>query len=376
MDNPKIFFICGTRPDAIKTAPVVLELRRYSDRAKTVLVSTGQHKEMLDHALGAFHLVPDYDLAIMSHEQTLTQVTTRGLEGLSQLLQAEKPNIVVVQGDTTTTFIAALAAFYARIPIAHIEAGLRTDSISNPFPEEFNRRVAGLISSVHFPPTQLAKQNLLREGFKEETIFVTGNTGIDALNCLATSDVEWYPEHNGPVLLVTTHRRENLGEPQRRIARSVHRLLEAHPNLLAVLPMHKNPPVRETLRAVLGQHPRARLIEPPEYAHFVQLIRRATVVLTDSGGVQEEAPTFGKPLLVLRDTTERPEGVAAGVARLIGTEEEAIFSEADRLLRDPEAYRSMSEVGSPYGDGRASERIRYILLQQLGIDSPKVDMWT
>lgn len=376
MLKPRIVSICGTRPDAIKTAPVVLELRRYPE-VETILVSTGQHREMLAQALGAFGLLPDHDLGIMAHGQTLAQVTTRALEGIDGLLEKLKPDWVLAQGDTTTTFVASLAAFYRRIPFGHIEAGLRTDSIDNPFPEEFNRRASGLLSKLHFAPTTWAAENLVREGHSASQVFVTGNTGIDALHHVAaTSKADWFPEHAGRVVLLTTHRRENWGETQRGIATSCRQLVEDFPDVLLVVPMHKNPVVREVLEPILGGHPRIKLIEPPEYMDFVKLMQRSTLILTDSGGVQEEAPTFGIPVLVLRDTTERPEGVHAGVAKLIGTQPSTVLNEARILLTDDAEYRTMAQSRSPYGDARACERIRMVLLRELGVASPEVPMWS
>ena len=356
-------------------APLVLELRRFAE-AETVLVSTGQHKEMLLTALGAFGLAPDEDLGIMSHGQTLAQVTSRALDGLDEVMARLQPQLVIGQGDTTTAFVAALIAFYRQVPFAHVEAGLRTDTIANPFPEEFNRRAAGLVASWHFPPTEWARDNLLREGKGPSTVFVTGNTGIDAvLRTASQGEQEWAPGHEGRVVLLTTHRRENWGEPQAQIARAALRLVEQFEDVRLIVPMHLNPNVRATLTAVLGGHPRIELVEPPEYGRFVKLMQRSSLILSDSGGVQEEAPAFGIPVLVLRDTTERPEGVDAGTARLVGTDEERIFQEGRILLSDPAAYEAMANAVSPYGDGRASQRIRYILLRSLGLESEQVPMW-
>ncbi len=376
MAKPKIVCICGTRPDAIKTAPVVLELKKFPE-VETVLVSTGQHREMLAQALGAFGLTPDHDLDIMTHGQTLAQVTSRALNGIDQLLADLQPQWVVAQGDTTTTFVAALAAFYRQIPFAHVEAGLRTDTIDNPFPEEFNRRAAGQVSRMHFPPTSWAADNLRVERVPDDRIFVTGNTGVDALHHVASMPgKKWFPEHRGRLVLLTTHRRENWGDPQRDIASAARRLVDAHEDVLLVCPMHRNPTVREVLVSALGDHPRVRLIEPPDYLEFVPLMQRAHVILTDSGGVQEEAPTFGVPVLVLRETTERPEGVTAGVAQLVGTDPERIFEEGNRLLSDPSAHATMAQARSPYGDRRASQRIRCLLLKTLSIESPEESMWS
>ena len=313
----------------------------------------------------------------MAHGQSLAQVTTRALEGLDQMLDRYKPDMVVAQGDTTTTFVASLAAFYRQIPFAHIEAGLRTDSIDNPFPEEFNRRGTALITKLHFSPTKMAADNLRAERVPENQIFVTGNTGIDALLTVAThSKMDFVGDHRGRTVLLTTHRRENWGEPQAEIARACLRLANEFQDTLWIVPMHKNPKVREVLQPILGGHPRIRLIEPPDYMDFVRLMQQATLILTDSGGVQEEAPSFGKPVLVLRDTTERPEGVSAGVAKLIGTKEDVVFGAASELLNSDSNYAQMANAQSPYGDGRASARIRYQLLKYFGMDSEAETEWT
>jgi UDP-N-acetylglucosamine 2-epimerase len=366
MSKPKVVCVVGTRPDAIKSAPVVLALRR-SSAIETVLVATGQHREMLHQALGSFDLTPDMDLDIMQHGQSLAQVTTRSLEGLDKILAELRPAYVLAQGDTTTTFVASLAAFYRAVPFGHIEAGLRTATIQDPFPEEFNRRAAGLIATHHYAPTEWAAQNLLNEGKEESTIFVTGNTGIDAVLMMASrTSAAWYEEYKGRIVLLTTHRRENWGEPQRRIARAALRLTEQFPDIKLVVSMHRNPQVREVLVSVLGKHPRVDLIEPPDYAPFVKLMQRSTLILSDSGGVQEEAPAFGKPVLVLRETTERPEGVEAGTAKLVGTDERRIFSEAFELLSNGESYAKMANAVSPYGDGKAADRIVDVVLKFLG----------
>lgn len=358
-------------------APVVLELHRYGEQIQTILVSSGQHREMLEQALGAFGLVTGPNLRIMEHGQTLAQVTSRALDGLDRLLVETQPAIVLAQGDTTTTFAAALASFYRRIPFGHVEAGLRTPTIDNPFPEEFNRRAASLVTQLHLAPTRWAAENLEREGHDPRAIFVTGNTGIDAVRIVAeASEVVWFGDHPGRVVLLTTHRRENWGAPQREIARAARELLDAFPDLLLVVPMHRNPEVRATLSAALGDHGRARLIEPPDYAPFVALMRRSTLILSDSGGVQEEAPALGIPVLVLRETTERPEGVEAGTARLVGTDRGRIVEVARRLLEDDGAYRAMATAVSPYGDGDAAKRIRYLVAREIGVDTPEEPMWT
>jgi len=374
-------------------APVVLELRRYADRIETVLVSTGQHREMLIQALAAFDLAPDRNLEIMQHGQSLAQVTSRAMEGLDGLIQELEPSLVMGQGDTTTTFVSALASFYRQIPFAHVEAGLRTDTIDNPFPEEFNRRAAGLVARLHLAPTHWAADNLLREGKDPASIHITGNTGIDAVRIAAeVSPEEWYPEHRGRVILLTTHRRENWGEPQERIAQAALEITERFEDTLLVVPMHKNPKVRETLTNILASGPspdpsrsgrgigsatrRIHLIEPPDYAAFVKLMRRSAIILSDSGGVQEEAPAFGIPVLVLRETTERPEGVEAGTAKLVGTDRTRIVAEATKLLGNPGAYERMAKAVSPYGDGEAAKRIRYVVAKELGVSTPQEQMWT
>lgn len=376
MARPVVVFVVGTRPDTIKTAPVVLEFRRFSD-VETVLVSTGQHREMLAQALETFGLVPTVDLDVMQHGQTLSSLTSRILDGLDRVLAERSPAMVLAQGDTTTTFVAGLASFYRRVPFAHIEAGLRTDTVWNPYPEEFNRRAVSLFAALHFPPTRWAADNLYREGVSRLDVFVTGNTGIDAVRSVAErTSTQWFPEHKGRIVLLTTHRRESWGEPQARIARAALEIVEGYEDVLLVVPMHKNPAVRETLSSVLGTQTRVRLIEPPEYADFVKLIQRSTVILTDSGGVQEEAPTFGIPVLVLRDTTERPEGVEAGTAKLVGTDVNKIVAETCTLLSDPAAHERMAKAVSPYGDGRAAPRIRSVVFARLGVPTSKEEMWT
>ncbi len=369
-------FVVGTRPDAIKTAPVVLEFRSH-DAAETVLVSTGQHREMLAQALDAFGLKADLDLDVMQHGQTLAGLTSRILTGLDAVLQEKSPAMVIAQGDTTTTFVAGLASFYRQVPFAHIEAGLRTETVWNPYPEEFNRRAVSLFASLHFPPTRWAAGNLMEEGADPADVFVTGNTGIDAVRSVAEwTQTEWFPEHKGRVVLLTTHRRENWGEPQTDIARAALQVVERFDDVLLAVPMHRNPAVRETLTAVLGQHPRIRLIEPPEYAQFVKLMQRSDLILTDSGGVQEEAPTFGVPVLVLRETTERPEGVEAGTAKLVGTDFDKIVAETCTLLTDSAAHDAMAKAASPYGDGKAAPRIRSVVFQRLGVPTTMEEMWT
>lgn len=364
MPLKKILCVFGTRPDAIKMAPVVLELKKRRDEFSVNVAVTGQHREMLDQVLSVFEITPDYDLNIMSHGATLSQITTRALNGLEPLLTADRYDWVVAQGDTTTTFAAALAAFYHKIAFGHVEAGLRTGNKFDPFPEEMNRLLVTRLATCHFAPTGESAANLLAEGVPSEAIVTTGNTGIDALLTVASReyklvdrDLTKIMSHSGRVLLVTAHRRENWGAPMIRIARAVKELVSRYPDIVAVLPMHRNPVVRESLEAVLAGNDRISLIEPPDYVPFVKLQQRATLILTDSGGVQEEAPSLGKPVLVLRETTERPEGVAAGAALLIGTDTARIVAEASNLLDDDTAYARMSHAVSPYGDGCAAVRI-------------------
>lgn len=349
-------------------APVVLELRKRPQDFAVRVVVTGQHREQLDQVLRVFDIVPDHDLAIMQHGQTLTQITTRALEGLGLDLAANPVDVCLAQGDTTTTFVAALAAFYQKIPFGHVEAGLRTHERYDPFPEEMNRRLAGVIAQWHFAPTEPSRQNLLREGIAPDSIWVTGNTSIDALKIVAEQPYRFEDdglreivEGNQKLILVTAHRRENWGEPMANIAQAVRQIAAEHGDCEIVLAMHRNPVVRETLRPILENVERVHLVEPPDYVPFVKLMQRAALILTDSGGVQEEAPTLGVPILVLRRTTERPEGVDAGTALLVGTETEVIVSEARRLLTDATAHAQMARAVNPYGDGGAAQMIADIL---------------
>jgi UDP-N-acetylglucosamine 2-epimerase len=363
----KILAVCGTRPDTVKMAPVVLEILRHPRDAKLVLAVSGQHREMLEQVLHAFNLKPDYDLNIMTARQTLAQITTRALEGLDGVIQKVRPDLVLAQGDTTTTFVASLAAFYNKIPFGHVEAGLRTDNKYDPFPEEINRRLAGVITELHFAPTDLAKDNLLREGARAEDVFVTGNTVIDALLEIAGKSHEFddpairAAAESGRMILLTAHRRENWGEPMENICHAVKRIVANNPDVTVVFPVHKNPIVRDIVFPELKATERVILMEPPDYVPFVHLMKSAHIVLTDSGGVQEEAPSLGKPVLVLRKTTERPEGVDAGSAMLVGTDTQAIVDETERLLHNSEAYDMMAEVKNPYGDGHSAERIWEII---------------
>ncbi len=370
----KVMPIFGTRPEAIKMAPVVHALAA-DERFEVVVTVTAQHREMLDQFLRFFEMTPRYDLNLMQEGQTLADITSRAVEGLDRVLRQEQPHLVLVQGDTTTAFVGALVAYYHKIPCGHIEAGLRTGDKFAPFPEEMNRRLIGAIADLHFAPTQTAKQNLLREGVNEQAIFVTGNTVVDALlwtlqRLPSSPTVEG--ADNFRLLLVTAHRRENWGEPMERICRALRRIADAFPNVRIVFPMHKNPIVRQVAYREMGNHPRITLCEPPDYFEFVRLMHAAFLIVTDSGGVQEEAPTLGKPVLVLREKTERPEAVQAGVVKVIGTDEERIVAEVSRLLTDEQAYRAMQRPVNPYGDGKAAERIKQAILHTFGLaERPK-----
>jgi UDP-N-acetylglucosamine 2-epimerase (non-hydrolysing) len=362
----KVMTIFGTRPEAIKMAPLVLELAKHPDKIESIVTVTAQHRQMLDQVLEIFEITPDYDLNIMKDRQTLIDVTTRGLEGLNKIMQDVKPDIVLVHGDTTTTFIASLAAFYNQIAIGHVEAGLRTWDKYSPYPEEMNRQLTGVMADLHFAPTTKSAQNLISENKKEETIFITGNTAIDALKTTVRE------EYSHPVLetvgndrlvLMTAHRRENLGEPMRNMFKAIKRLVEKHNDIQVVYPVHMNPVVREIANEILGDDQRIHLIEPLDVIDFHNFASRSHLILTDSGGVQEEAPSLGVPVLVLRDTTERPEGIDAGTLKLAGTDEEVIFSLADELLSDDEAHAKMAKASNPYGDGEASRRIVEAILK-------------
>ena len=358
-----IMLVFGTRPEAIKMCPLIQELRTRKD-IRTLCCVTGQHRQMLDQVLSAFHVTPDYDLAIMKDGQTLFDVTTRVMEELKNVLAEAKPDLVLVHGDTTTTFAAALTCFYMQIPVGHVEAGLRTYQLDSPFPEEFNRQAVGVVAKYHFAPTEQARQNLLRENKKPETIFVTGNTAIDALKTTVRADyqnpeLEW--AKGSRLILLTAHRRENLGEPMRAIFRAVRRIADEVPDVKVLYPVHMNPTIRALAQEILGGDERIRLIPPMDVVDFHNMLARSDLVMTDSGGIQEEAPSLGKPVLVLRDTTERPEGVAAGTLKLVGTDEETIYREAKRLLTDEAAYHRMSVASNPYGDGQACRRIADIL---------------
>jgi UDP-N-acetylglucosamine 2-epimerase (non-hydrolysing) len=370
-----VLAVFGTRPDAVKMAPVVRALAAIPSEFKPVVVATAQHRHMLDQVLEAFDLHPDYDLDIMTEQQSLVDISVRTLARLDELLPAIAPDLLVVQGDAAPCFLGALAAFYRRIPVAHVEAGLRTDDKYQPFPEEMYRRMASVLADLHFAPTAAARANLEREGVPRSRITVTGNTVIDALFDVASRAVPPAEPRlrealarPGRRLLMTTHRRENWGEPQRRIFNATRRLLDEFGDLSLIFPVHLNPTVSRPAHEILGGHPRAYLFEPFDYATTVEVMKAATLILTDSGGIQEEAPALGRPVLVLRETTERPEGVTAGTARLVGTDEARILGAARELLTDAGAYARMSRARNPYGDGRAAERIVGVLRHYFGFE--------
>ena len=344
----KVMLVFGTRPEAIKMCPLVNELKKRK-KLQTVVCVTGQHRQMLDMVLEAFSVTPDYDLSIMKNKQTLFDVTTNILNRIKEVLEKERPDVVLVHGDTSTTFVTALACFYLQIPVGHVEAGLRTYNIYSPYPEEFNRQAVSIIGKFNFAPTELSKQNLLKEGKKSESIYVTGNTAIDALKTTVREnythpELEWAKDSR--LIMITAHRRENLGEPMRHMFKAIRRVMDEHPDVKAIYPIHMNPVVREIANEYLGNDDRY-------------------LILTDSGGIQEEAPSLGKPVLVMRDTTERPEGIAAGTLKLVGTEEETIYNEFSRLLSDKSEYDMMSKASNPYGDGHACERIADVLVNEL-----------
>lgn len=361
MNQPiKVMTIFGTRPEAIKMAPLVLELQKHPEHFESIVTVTAQHRQMLDQVLDIFNIKPDHDLNIMKDRQTLIDVTTRGLEGLDKVMKEVKPDIVLVHGDTTTTFVASLAAYYNQIVVGHVEAGLRTWNKYSPFPEEMNRQLTGVMADLHFSPTSQSAQNLLQENKDKENIFITGNTAIDALK---TTVKDTYQHEvldklgNDRLILMTAHRRENLGEPMRNMFRAIKRIVDEQKDVQVVYPVHLNPVVRELADEVLGNDPRIHLIEPLDVIDFHNFASRAHLILTDSGGVQEEAPSLGVPVLVLRDTTERPEGIKAGTLKLAGNEEQPIYDMATELLTDREAYEKMAKASNPYGDGLASQRI-------------------
>ena len=364
----KIMVVFGTRPEAIKMCPLVNELKSRENIITKVCV-TGQHRQMLDQVLEAFSVEPDYDLSIMKDKQTLFDITTNILNRIREVLETEKPDVVLVHGDTSTTFVTALACYYLQIPVGHVEAGLRTYNIYSPYPEEFNREAVGIISQYNFAPTEVSKDNLLREGKRPETIFVTGNTVIDALKTTVRDDysnpeLDWAADSR--LILLTAHRRENLGEPMHSMFRAIRRIVDETPDVKVIYPIHMNPLVRKAADEELGNSDRIRLIEPLDVLDFHNFMARSYLILTDSGGIQEEAPSLGKPVLVMRDTTERPEGIAAGTLKLVGTDEEVIYSEFKKLLTDKEEYEKISKASNPYGDGFACKRIADVLVKDLG----------
>lgn len=363
----KVMLVFGTRPEAIKMCPLVNEFKTRK-KIKTVVCVTGQHRQMLDQVLEAFNVKPDYDLSIMKDKQTLFDVTTNILNRIKEVLDKEKPDVVLVHGDTSTTFVTALACFYLQIPVGHVEAGLRTYNIYSPYPEEFNRQAVSIISKYNFAPTELSKNNLINEGKDESTIYVTGNTAIDALKTTVKKDYS-HPEldwaKDSKLIMITAHRRENLGEPMKNMFRAIRRVMDEHPDVKAIYPIHMNPIVRETANEILGDDDRIHIIEPLEVLDFHNFLSRSYMILTDSGGIQEEAPSLGKPVLVMRDTTERPEGIKAGTLKLVGTDEEKIYSNFKLLLEDQNEYNKMSKASNPYGDGHTCERIADILEENL-----------
>lgn len=358
-----VMLVFGTRPEAIKMCPLVKELKA-RENINTVVCVTGQHRQMLDQVLNAFNVTPDYDLSIMKEKQTLFDITTNILNKIKAVLEEVRPDVVLVHGDTSTTFVTALACFYLQIPVGHVEAGLRTYNIYSPYPEEFNRQAVSIISKYNFAPTELSRENLIREGRDVSSIYVTGNTAIDALKTTVQEDyshseLEWAKDSR--LIMITAHRRENLGEPMHNMFRAIRRVMEEHPDVKAIYPIHMNPMVRKAADEELGDCERIHIIEPLEVLDFHNFLARSYMILTDSGGIQEEAPSLGKPVLVMRDTTERPEGIAAGTLKLVGTDEEVIYNNFKLLLEDENAYNAMAEASNPYGDGFACKRIADIL---------------
>jgi len=374
----RILVIFGTRPEAIKMAPLVKELEKHKDRFETFVCVTAQHRQMLDQVLSIFEITPDFDLNIMKERQTLSEITTNALLGLEKVISEIKPDLVLVHGDTTTTFAGALAAFYQKVAVGHVEAGLRAYNKYSPFPEEMNRQLAGVLADLHFAPTPLAKEQLLKENKAEETIYVTGNTAIDALKTTVKHGFDHpvlaYCKPDERLIVMTAHRRENLGEPMRNIFRAIRRIVDQFPDVRVIYPVHLNPVVQQTAAEILGEHDRIHLIAPLDAIEFHNLMNRAYIVLSDSGGIQEEAPALGKPVLVLRETTERPEGIEAGTLKLAGTEEEQVYQMTHQLLTDSQIYRAMSQASNPYGDGEASARIVEAISYYFGfVQQPPAD---
>ena len=366
----KIMTVFGTRPEGIKMAPIVKELEKRQG-VESIVCITAQHREMLDQVLSLFQIVPDYDLNIFSPGQSLTRITTRALEGLEEVIIKEKPDVLLVQGDTTTVFAGALAAFYHKVKVGHVEAGLRSGNISSPYPEEANRQLAGIISDFHFAPTDRSGDNLLKENYPKEKIFITGNTVIDALEYVTKKDYIFKEEllnkldyKNKKIILLTSHRRENIGKPMENIFTAIRDIVEKYEEVEVVFPMHLNPKVREIARKILGNNDKIHLIEPLDYEPMANLESKINLIVTDSGGLQEEGPTFGKPVLVIREETERPEGIESGTAKLVGTSYEKLYEELDLLLSNEDEYNKMAKAVNPYGDGKASKRIVDILLEQ------------
>lgn len=362
-----VMLVFGTRPEAIKMCPLVNELKS-RENLETIVCVTGQHRQMLDQVLKAFDVVPDYDLAIMKERQTLFDVTTSILNKIKEVLEKVRPDVVLVHGDTSTTFVTALACFYMQIPVGHVEAGLRTYDIYSPYPEEFNRQAVGILAAYNFAPTEMSKENLIHEGKKPESIYVTGNTAIDALKTTVKEDynhpeLEW--AQGSRLIMITAHRRENLGSPMEHMFRAIKRVCDENSDVKAIYPIHMNPVVREIADNILGNDDRIHIIEPLDVLDFHNFLSRSYMILTDSGGIQEEAPSLGKPVLVMRDTTERPEGIKAGTLKLVGTDEETIYQNFKLLLEDDEEYQKMSHASNPYGDGHACERIAEILENEL-----------
>jgi UDP-N-acetylglucosamine 2-epimerase (non-hydrolysing) len=362
-----VMLVFGTRPEAIKMCPLVNELKKRK-LLNTIVCVTGQHRQMLDQVLEAFDVKPDYDLSVMKQKQTLFDVTINILDRIKEVLEQVKPDVVLVHGDTSTTFVTALACFYLQIPVGHVEAGLRTYNIYSPYPEEFNRQAVSIISQYNFAPTELSRDNLLKEGKKPESIYITGNTAIDALKTTVSKEYQ-HPELDwaldSRLILVTAHRRENLGEPMHNMFKAIRRVMDEHPDVKAIYPIHMNPVVREAANSIFGDEERMHIIEPLDVLDFHNFQARSYMILTDSGGIQEEAPSLGKPVLVMRDTTERPEGIAAGTLKLVGTDEEVIYQNFSELLDNADAYKKMAHAANPYGDGHACERIADILEKNL-----------
>ncbi len=369
----KVLTIFGTRPETIKMAPLVKELKKRKE-IETIVCVTAQHRQMLDQVLDAFHIIPEYDLNIMKQGQTLSDITTEVLKGVEKILLKEKPNIVLVHGDTTTTFAGALAAFYQQIPVGHVEAGLRTYNKYSPYPEEINRQFVSLIADLNFTPTNSSRENLIKEGKKENTIIVTGNTAIDALKTTVRQEynheiIEWAKDSR--LVMLTAHRRENLGKPMRQMFTAIKRIVDKYSDIKVVYPVHLNPVVRDIAEEIFGNCERIRLISPLDVLDFHNILNKSYLILTDSGGIQEEAPSLGKPVVVLRNTTERPEGIEAGTLKLAGIDEDRIFSIVDELLNDEMLYNKMSKASNPYGDGKASERIADEIIRRFNDDASK-----